>query len=442
MACAAVVSAALVACFLDEVTAPGVDPDAIAVAVIGDSVVVLGDSTQLAIETSTTAEGGPSRVRWRTSDTAIATVDDLGIVRGRRAGQVTITGFVAAPELIEDIEIAWPMNVVYGSITVTSPDSLTGLGESRTLIARGTDVRGIPLSAVPASFTTLDSGMVTATPNGVVTARANGEASVVASYAGLTDTVVICVHQVAKSLTFAAPSLILPALQRDTVVSLQVRDTHDSLIATPVVVWSSSDPTVVSVSENGAIRALRAASGVVTAQVDTVSAKLDVGVAQIVADLSIAAGEGQANAVGTPLPIPPAVRVRDANGYPIAGANVVFAVTSGGGHIADSLQATNSLGIATLGSWMLGPVPGANTLLASTNGLTVLFNAGGVTGPVSPATSEVTISRDTVSAGGTAVLTLRARDQFGNPLPTGGLGVEFTASGGSSGTIGTVSVPP
>jgi hypothetical protein len=116
------------------------------------------------------------------------------------------------------IEVAWPMSVIYGSIAVATPDSLTGLGESRTLVAHETDVLGVP-SPVPATFTALDTGMVSVTQDGVVTARANGDARVVASYAGLSDTVLVCVHRVAKSFAFSAPSLVLPALQRATTCS-------------------------------------------------------------------------------------------------------------------------------------------------------------------------------------------------------------------------------
>jgi Invasin, domain 3/Bacterial Ig-like domain (group 1)/Bacterial Ig-like domain (group 2) len=435
----AVGAAGVAACVLDDVTAPGIDAGAIALAVRGDSIVALGDSTRLTVELSAAANAGPSRVHWTSSDTTVATVDSAGVVRGRHAGPVTVTGSLAAPELLRDVETTWPMMVVYGAISVDPPDSLTGLGETRALVAHGTDVHGVPQEPVPATFTAVDTGIVTLTDDGVVTARRNGLARVVASYAGLSDTTVVRVQRVAKSVTFSVPALALPALQRDTVVPLRVRDTRDSLMTAMDVAWRSSDPSAISVSEGGTIRALRAAPSIITASVDTVVAQIEVRVAQVVGDLGVAAGDGQAHTVGAPVPVPPAVRVRDGNGYPIAGVSVTFKVTGGGGHATDSVQVTNDLGIATVGSWTLGSVPGINTLLASVNGLTLLFNAGGVTGPASGATSTVTVSRDTVAAGGTATLTLRTRDVYGNPLPGGGLDVAFAISGGGSrGEIGPV----
>ena len=176
-------------------------------------------------------------------------------------GQVTITGSVSAPELMHDIEVAWPMTVVFGSLAVATPDSLTGLGESRTLVAWGTDVRGVPNATVPATFTALDTGIVAITAGGIVTARANG--------IGASRGLVQRSHKHGARLR--APrseighvhhiDLALPALQRDTVVSVRVRDTRDSLFAAPVIEWNSSDPSAISVSESGTIRALRVASG-------------------------------------------------------------------------------------------------------------------------------------------------------------------------------------
>jgi adhesin/invasin len=63
-----------------------------------------------------------------------------------------------------------------------------------------------------------------------------------------------------------------------------------------------------------------------------------------------------------------------------------------------------------------------------------------VPGPASPSGSQVLVSRDTIAVGDTAVLTLEARDVFGNRLSGGGLSVTFTASGGTGVSAGTIDV--
>jgi hypothetical protein len=89
------------------------------------------------------------------------------------------------------------------------------------------------------------------------------------------------------------------------------------------------------------------------------------------------AGDGQRAPVGTSLPARPAVRVTE-GGAPVAGVRVTFAVTGGGGTIEGADQTTDEDGVARVGGWTLGPMPGTNTLEASAGlieGSPVIFTA-------------------------------------------------------------------
>jgi hypothetical protein len=82
--------------------------------------------------------------------------------------------------------------------------------------------------------------------------------------------------------------------------------------------------------------------------------------------------------VGTAVATPPAVRVNDQTGQPVAGVAVTFAVTAGGGTLVGANATTNAQGIATVTSWTLGAVAGQNTVTATVAGLApVTFNATG-----------------------------------------------------------------
>jgi hypothetical protein len=78
--------------------------------------------------------------------------------------------------------------------------------------------------------------------------------------------------------------------------------------------------------------------------------------------LSMNAGNNQIALPNSALAIAPSVLVRDAGNSPVSGAAVTFTVVSGGGKITNATQITNASGIATLGSWTVGPNAGANTL--------------------------------------------------------------------------------
>jgi hypothetical protein len=103
------------------------------------------------------------------------------------------------------------------------------------------------------------------------------------------------------------------------------------------------------------------------------------------ASVAIFTGGAQTGLVGYALNVRPAVRVTDAGNVPVAGANVTFAVASGGGSITGATATTNAGGVAQVENWMLGASAGANTLTATVPGAgitgnPVTFTATGATG--------------------------------------------------------------
>ncbi len=86
------------------------------------------------------------------------------------------------------------------------------------------------------------------------------------------------------------------------------------------------------------------------------------------AAIAVQAGAGQSAPTGGALAINPAFRVTDAEGDPVPGIQVSFAVAGGGGAIASAQQGTNTSGIASPGQWILGLDQGTNTLTATVVG--------------------------------------------------------------------------
>jgi hypothetical protein len=92
------------------------------------------------------------------------------------------------------------------------------------------------------------------------------------------------------------------------------------------------------------------------------------------AQVAIQAGDGQSASASAPVPIAPAVFVSDQYANPVPGVSVAFAVTAGGGSITGGVTTTNASGIATVGTWTLGPALGANTLTATASGSGITGN--------------------------------------------------------------------
>jgi plastocyanin len=142
--------------------------------------------------------------------------------------------------------------------------------------------------------------------------------------------------------------------------------------------------------------------------------------------------------------------VTDTYGNPVPDVAVTFAVTSGGGSLTRASQVTGTTGVAAVGSWRVGSLPGPNTLKGMSAGLTgspVTFHA---TATNLPATVTVEVhsayflslqngsggdagffgSRavDTIAVGGT--VTWQWVDSGHNVTPFGNSA--FTASGTES----------
>ena len=92
------------------------------------------------------------------------------------------------------------------------------------------------------------------------------------------------------------------------------------------------------------------------------------------ASIAVQAGNNQSAAVGTAVATDPSVIVKDVGGNPVAGVQVTFGVATGGGGITGGTQTTNASGIATVGSWTLGPALGSNTLTATAAGAGITGN--------------------------------------------------------------------
>lgn len=82
----------------------------------------------------------------------------------------------------------------------------------------------------------------------------------------------------------------------------------------------------------------------------------------------VAGSDNQTATTGTAVAVIPAVRVRDATSAPLAGVNVSFVVTAGGGSVVNASAVSDANGLASTGGWTLGSATGTHTLEARASG--------------------------------------------------------------------------
>lgn len=158
--------------------------------------------------------------------------------------------------------------------------------------------------------------------------------------------------------------------------------------------------------------------------------------------LRVLAGDQQTGAVGVPLASVLRVRVVDAGGSPVQGANVTWSVLAGGGFVTPPTGVSDVNGQVTT-SWTLGPDLGTNSVRAYlVNGFlldSVTFGATATAG--APAVIEIDENAPEVPStqrvASVVPVTFLVSDQFNHPVA--GATVTF-APGFNSGTVAPTTV--
>ena len=149
--------------------------------------------------------------------------------------------------------------------------------------------------------------------------------------------------------------------------------------------------------------------------------------------LIIVVGNAQTAVAGSNVATAPSVKISDANGNAISGATVTFAVATGGGSVTGGTATSNASGIATVGSWKLGPAAGPNSLTASSGSLSpVTFTATGTTGPAALIT--ISAGNNQTASRSTAVATppsVKVTDANSNVVSGASVTFAVTAGGGN-----------
>ena len=162
------------------------------------------------------------------------------------------------------------------------------------------------------------------------------------------------------------------------------------------------------------VNSVTASAGVPSGSPVTFTATSVAGAANSIASNSLTS---QSTIVNTAVGAPPSVIVRDAGLNPVSGLPVTFTVTLGGGAIVGGAATTNASGVATLTSWTLGTLIGANTVTATATvptGSPVTFNATGTPAAAAAVAFDTQPSGATLGATITPPVTVRIVDGFGN----------------------------
>lgn len=232
------------------------DPDALAILASPDPMNALGQIRSLEAEITDrngfTIPGAP--VTWTSLDEEVAVVGADGIVEGVGVGTTEVVA--TSGSLADTVEVQ--VRQVAASVTV-SPDLLEmSVGDVSDLMAAAADSNGFAIPDPEVVWGSLDPSVASVDGEGTVTAQGEGETSILAVLDGVDGSA-----QVVVTLDIEIDFICLFPSQASFAVgdSLQfvaravlMGDEGCSDVEGLVYTWESSDPSVVSVDQNGLAR--------------------------------------------------------------------------------------------------------------------------------------------------------------------------------------------
>ncbi|HUQ80387.1 MAG TPA: Ig-like domain-containing protein [Gemmatimonadaceae bacterium] len=202
------------------------------------------------------------RMVWASSNRAIATVSNDGVVTGVAIGTVQIAASTEGKSAVAAVTVN-PTPVASVRLTPTSRDLL--VGQTVPLSAQALDASGNVLDGRPVTFTTSNATVASVSASGVVTALAPGSAIITAASEGRSSVATITVTTVPVASVTVTPNASPVVVGQSTQLRADAKDASGQTLAGRPIVWSTSAAGVATVSSTGLVIALAPGSATITA---------------------------------------------------------------------------------------------------------------------------------------------------------------------------------
>ncbi len=280
------------------------------------------DSLQASAFDAGGSEVKSAGVSWQSSDSSVATIDQGGLLKAVGTGKTRV---IASSEGVADsIDV-----VVRQRVTrlVVDPDTLHFDALHRTVPVSITafDAGGSVVPDVSIQWESSDAGVASVSDVGEITSLDNGTATISARIGSATAAVSVSVAQVVDRISATPGSLDLTSLNETVRIIGVALDPGGTPVSGATLSWTSSDPSVVTVTSQGVVRATQNGRATVTARAEPVATKIPARVQQRVARIDVTP---DVNPVVPGNSIPLEVRLADALGSVVAGATCSWSTSN------------------------------------------------------------------------------------------------------------------
>jgi uncharacterized protein YjdB len=211
---------------------------------------------------------GGSEIRWSSTLPAIATVDSVGVVSALATGRTSI---VLSIDGKTDTATVIVVPGAVAAVVLSAPSQFSiSTGSSYKITAVAQDSLGNSLPDTTFAWASSEPKVASVSQTGLVTGVSAGSAQIEVSSEGQTRSVEVSVlpTPVASINVSIAPSSLSTG-QTGQAIAI-VRDSAGNNLAGRPIAWSSSDPSVATVSPSGAVTAVGSGSATIRASIQTV----------------------------------------------------------------------------------------------------------------------------------------------------------------------------
>ncbi len=361
-------------------------------------------------------------IAWSSSNTAVATVDSAGQVRGTAPGTANIRATSEGVTGQAAVAVTAPPPAAVASVVVSLASTSIQNGQATSASAVLRDAQGNVLTGRVIAWSSSNTAVATVdASSGAVRAVAPGSAAIRATSEGVRGEATITVSAppgvpvASVTVTLASASIAVGAA---TTASAVLRDGNNNVLTGRVVAWSSSNSAVATIDSAGRVRAvapgtanIRATSEGITGQAAiTVSAPAPAPVSSIVVTLSATSIQvGQTSNASAVL--------RDALGNVLTGRSIAWSSSN------TAIATVSASGIVT------GGAAGSASIRATSEGVTGSVNVTITAAPPPPPPGSLAFASDWSTATGNTATALGDGGQW-NDYHTGTTRVSIIPAAG------------
>src|SRR5437660_3714475 len=223
------------------------------------------DQTVQLTATPKDANGAPlsgRTVTWSSSNTAVATVSNGGLVSGVTPGTATITATSEGKSGTSTITVT-PVPVA--SVEVTPATASVQAGQTVQLTATPRDAGGNPLSGRTVTWSSSNTSVAAVSNSGLVSGVTPGSATITATSEGKSGTSSVTVTNVPVATVDVSPPSASVQAGQTVQLTATPRDAGGNPLSGRTVTWSSSNTSIAAVSTSGLVSGVTPGSVTISA---------------------------------------------------------------------------------------------------------------------------------------------------------------------------------